>query len=60
MKKATLKKWKRDALETEWDYKSKMNNSYAKEAVRQARRVTELLEEIESLVVLYTIESDST
>ena len=52
MKKATLKKWKRDALEVEWDYKPEAN-IHAKEAVRQARRVIELLEEIESLEVLH-------
>ena len=54
MRKATLKKWKRDALEIEWDNKPE-TNAHAKRATQQARRVIELLEEIESIIVLYHI-----
>lgn len=36
MRKSTLKKWKRDVLEVEWDYKPE-THPHAKEAVGQAR-----------------------
>ena len=47
MRQETLSKWKRDALEIIWDYKTDLDYR-AKKAVNQARRVMMLVDELRS------------
>ena len=52
MRQETLSKWKRDALEIMWDYKPDVD-SRAKRAVRQARRVMILVDELRSERIMH-------
>lgn len=51
MRHATLRRWKRDAVEIEWDHKPDVDYR-AKLLVQQARRVALLIDELTSLQIL--------